>query len=191
MERLKSFFRRFFGRYGDLIQQYEDSLSRMLRDILTLEQRWIPNRSDFPPISWYWYRAWPSPNYEWFPWSICSGCGMPAGNAYPGRIPYSVPFLGTGLCSNCLDQIPRTSHVFTRLFILNTPSYFFDCALIDRCIFDYTATTEGNLTSHDRKQVETSSTRFVFFWTSGQQKMTVLTSNWLIHFRLLLATVEW
>ena len=24
-----------------------------------------------------------TPNYEWFPWSICNGCGMPAGNAYP------------------------------------------------------------------------------------------------------------
>ena len=22
-------------------------------------------------------------DYEWFPWSICNGCGMPAGNAYP------------------------------------------------------------------------------------------------------------
>ena len=21
-------------------------------------------------------------DYEWFPWSICNGCGMPAGNAY-------------------------------------------------------------------------------------------------------------
>ena len=22
-------------------------------------------------------------DYEWFPWRICNGCGMPAGNAYP------------------------------------------------------------------------------------------------------------
>ena len=33
-ERLKSSFRKFYGRYGDLIQQYEVSLSRMLNDIL-------------------------------------------------------------------------------------------------------------------------------------------------------------
>ena len=35
VERLKSSFRKFNGRYGDLTQQYEVSLSRMLNDILT------------------------------------------------------------------------------------------------------------------------------------------------------------
>ena len=75
VERLKSSFRKFYGRYGDLIRQYEVTLSRMLNDILTLDQKWLPNRSDFPPISWPLYRAWPPPNYEWFPWSICNGCG--------------------------------------------------------------------------------------------------------------------
>ena len=39
VERLKSSFRQFYGRYGDLIQQYEVSLSRMLNDILTLDQQ--------------------------------------------------------------------------------------------------------------------------------------------------------
>ena len=38
-ERLKSSFRKFYGRYGDLIQQYEVSLSRMLNDILILDQQ--------------------------------------------------------------------------------------------------------------------------------------------------------
>ena len=38
VERLKSSLRKFYGRYGDLIQQYEVSLSRMLNDILTLDQ---------------------------------------------------------------------------------------------------------------------------------------------------------
>ena len=38
-ERLKSLFRKFYGRYGDLIQQYEVSLSRMLNDILILDQQ--------------------------------------------------------------------------------------------------------------------------------------------------------
>ena len=83
VERLKSSFRKFYGRYGDLIQQYEVTLSRMLNDILTLDQQWLPNRSDFPPISWPFYRAWPSPNYEWFPWSI-----YPSGHLVPS------PFLG-------------------------------------------------------------------------------------------------
>ena len=35
---LKSSFRKFYGRYGDLIQQYEVSFSRMLNDILPLNQ---------------------------------------------------------------------------------------------------------------------------------------------------------
>ena len=38
-ERLKSSFRKFYGRYGNLIQQYEVSLSRMLNDILILDQQ--------------------------------------------------------------------------------------------------------------------------------------------------------
>ena len=37
-ERLKSSFRKMNGRYGDLIQQYEVALSRMLNDILTLDK---------------------------------------------------------------------------------------------------------------------------------------------------------
>ena len=37
VERLKSSFRKYYGRYEDLIQQYEVSLSRMLNDILTLD----------------------------------------------------------------------------------------------------------------------------------------------------------
>ena len=73
LERLKSSFRKFYGRYGDLIEEYGVTLSRMLNDILT--QQWLPYRSDFPPTSWPLYRAWPSPNYEWFPWSICNGWG--------------------------------------------------------------------------------------------------------------------
>ena len=81
-------------RYGDLIQQYEVSLSRMLNDILTLDQQWLPNQSDFPPISWPRYRVWPSPNYEWFPWSISNGFGMPAGNAYPSGHLVPSPILG-------------------------------------------------------------------------------------------------
>ena len=61
MECLKSSFRKFYGRYGDLIQQFEVFLSRMLNDILILDQHWLPNKSDFPPISWPWYRTWTSP----------------------------------------------------------------------------------------------------------------------------------
>ena len=42
VERLKSSFRKFYGRYGDLIQQYEVSLSQLLNDIVTLNQQRLP-----------------------------------------------------------------------------------------------------------------------------------------------------
>ena len=95
VERLKLSFSKFYGRYGDLIQQYEVSLSRMLNEILTLDQlQWLLNRSDFPPISWPWNPAWPSLNYEWFTLGICNGCGVTAGNAYPSGHLVPSPFLG-------------------------------------------------------------------------------------------------
>ena len=39
VERLKSSFRKFYGRYGDLVEQYGVTLSRMLNDILSLDQQ--------------------------------------------------------------------------------------------------------------------------------------------------------
>ena len=90
-ERLKSSFRKFYGRYGNLIQQYEVSLSRMLNDILILDQQWLPNLSTnfmtlIPSLTFT--------DYEWFPWSICNGCGMPAGNAYPSGHLVPSPIVG-------------------------------------------------------------------------------------------------
>ena len=79
LERLKSSFRKFYGRYGDLIQQYEVSLSRMLNDILILDQQWLPNQSDFPPISWPWYRAWPSPIMSGFHRAFATGVACQQG----------------------------------------------------------------------------------------------------------------
>ena len=59
VKRLKSAFRKLYGRYGDLIQQFEVSVPRMLNDILTLDMlQWLPNRYEFPPILWPGHRAW-------------------------------------------------------------------------------------------------------------------------------------
>ena len=80
--------------YGDLIQQYEVSLSRMLNDILILDQQCLPNQSDFPPISWPSYRAWPSPIMSRLHWGICIGCGVPAGSACPSGHLVTSPILG-------------------------------------------------------------------------------------------------
>ena len=78
-ERLKSSFRKFYGRYGDLIQQYEVSLSRMLNDTLILDQQWLPNQSDFPPISRPLYRAWPSPIMGGFHGAFATGVACQQG----------------------------------------------------------------------------------------------------------------
>ena len=72
VERLKSSVRKFYGQYGDLIQQYKVSHSRMLNDILTLDQQWLLNRIDFPP----------------------KGCDMPAEKAYPSGHLVPSPFWG-------------------------------------------------------------------------------------------------
>ena len=62
-----------------LIQQYEVSLSRMLNDILILDQQWLPNQSDFPPISWPWYRAWPSTIMSGFHGAFATGVACQQG----------------------------------------------------------------------------------------------------------------
>ena len=93
-KRLKSSFRKLYGRYGDLSQQYEVSLSWMLNDILILDQQWLPYQSDFPRISLPFIPSLTFTDYEWFPWSICNGCGMPAGSAYPSGHLVPSPILG-------------------------------------------------------------------------------------------------
>ena len=44
-KRLKSSYKKFYGRYGNLIKQYEGSLSRILNDIMKLDQlQWLLTR---------------------------------------------------------------------------------------------------------------------------------------------------
>ena len=140
-ERLKSSFRKFYGRYGDLIQQYEVSLSRMLNDILILDQQWLPNQSDFQPISWHWYRAWPPPIISGFPWIISNGCGMPAGNAYPSGHLVPSPNLGLAcapivetrfldLAMSLLDFSPRIPLGTFTILITQGSTIHWICLLI-------------------------------------------------------------
>ena len=63
-----------------------------VNNILALDQlQWLPTRSEFPPISWHWYRAWPSSNNECFPWSIfATGVSCQQGTLTlptPGSVP--------------------------------------------------------------------------------------------------------
>ena len=64
-ERLRSSLRKFYGRYGNLIKQYEVPLSRMLQDILDDDYRhWRPplirHNTNFWPYYWSgpYYRIW-------------------------------------------------------------------------------------------------------------------------------------
>ena len=77
-KRLKSSFRKFYGRYGDLIQQYEVSLSRMLKDIWSLTKSDFPTNQT-PPIAWPWYRAWPSPIMSDFHGAFATGVACQKG----------------------------------------------------------------------------------------------------------------
>ena len=106
-ERLRSSLRKFYGRYGDLIKQYEVPLSRMLQDILDddhlqLHPLLISHYTNFWPYYW----TWP----------------YPSGHLVPS------PILGLANAPICWDLIPLTCHVFTRLFTSNTPWYFLDFA---------------------------------------------------------------
>ena len=136
--------------HGDLIQQYEVSLSRMLNDILTLDQQWLLNRSDL------WSILLITSESKWciqilevsFHISINCMTLIPiltftelwvvsmehlwhnSRERLPFRTPGSVPLFGTCLCSNCWDQVPRPCHFFTRLFTLITLWYFLEFCLI-------------------------------------------------------------
>ena len=131
VERLKSSFRKFYGRYGDLVEQYGVTLSRKLNDILTPDQQWLPYRSDFPPISWLTeldlHRIMIG-----FHGAFTTGVASQQGTLTLPDTWFRPPFWDL-LCSNCWDQIPRTCHVFTRLFTSNTPWYFLDfaCSLLE------------------------------------------------------------
>ena len=59
-ERLRSSLRKFYGRYGDLIKQYEVPLSRMLYDILDDDHlQWHPPLIRHYTNVWPYYWSWP------------------------------------------------------------------------------------------------------------------------------------
>ena len=113
-ERLKSSLRKFFGRYGDLIKQYEVTLSRMLHDILDDDHlQWHPplirHYTNFWPYYWSgpYYQFGSLPNYERFPKNICNGCGMQTEDAYSsGHLVLS--HFGTCKCSNVETNLSWT-----------------------------------------------------------------------------------
>ena len=106
-ERLKSSLRKFYGRYGDLIKQYEVSLTQMLNDILWPERiQWQP------PTDQTLYRTRPFTEF----WVVSIEHLRRVWHADRGRLllrtPGPVPF-GTCICSTV-----ETSDTLYRLDIL-------------------------------------------------------------------------
>ena len=65
--RLKLSLKKFYGRYGDLIKQYEVPLLRMLNDIdFCSLTKYNDNRSDFIPIRHLYTELYLLPTYERF-----------------------------------------------------------------------------------------------------------------------------
>ena len=108
-ERLKSSFRKFYGGYGDLIQLLNFEHPSVL--LFCHSTIWSIPLTNVKWQSDPWPTVTPQPirlstnfmtlipsltftDYEWFPWSICNGCGMPAGNAYPSGHLVLSPILG-------------------------------------------------------------------------------------------------
>ena len=60
---------------------------------------WSLTNSDFPTYQTFHqfhdlYTELASTDFEWFPWSICNGCDIPAGNAYPSGHLVPSPIVG-------------------------------------------------------------------------------------------------
>ena len=127
-ERLRSSLRKFYGRYGDLIKQYEVPLSRMLHDILNDDHlQWhlplIRHYTNFWRYYWSWsyYRIGVLPNCEWFPSNICNGCGVPTP---PGT--WSCPTLGLAIVLMLRPMSPELV-LFPDFWVSNIPRYFCFC----------------------------------------------------------------
>ena len=121
-ERLKSSLRKFYGRYGDLIKQYEVSLSQMLNDIL-----WPDHIQWQLPTDQTLYRTRPFTEF----WVVSIEHLRRVWHAERGRLllrtPGPVPL---GLAYVLLvETYPfRTCRYFTGLCSSNIPRYFLDFA---------------------------------------------------------------
>ena len=75
----------------------------------------------FPSISWHWYLAGPPPNDEWFPWSICIGCGCQQGTLTLQDTWFLPPFLDLLMLQLLRPVFPNLPCLFST-FHLEYPS---------------------------------------------------------------------
>ena len=115
-ERLKSSLRKFYGRYGDLIKQYEVSLTNVKWHSVTWSYTMTtPYWSDFYRILSGFHRTFET------------GVACRQWTLIPPDT-WSRPF-GTCICSTCWGPILfRTCRYFTGLCSSNIPRYFLDFA---------------------------------------------------------------
>ena len=122
-KRLKSSLRKFYGRYGDLIKQYDVSLSQMLNDIL-----WPAHIQWQPPIDQSLYRPRPFPEF----WVVSIEHLRRVWHADRGRLllrtPGPAPFGLAYVQFVETDPFPNLSF-FTVLCSSNIPRYFLDSTL--------------------------------------------------------------
>ena len=125
VERLKSSFRKFYGRWGSCWAIWSNPLTNFKwhsdpwPTVTSLPIRLSTNFMTFIPSLTFtelWVVSMEHLQRVW----------LASRERLPFRTPGSVTHFGTCYCSNCWDQIPRTCHVFTRLFTSNTPWYFLD-----------------------------------------------------------------
>ena len=128
VERLESSFRKFYGRYGDLVEQYGATLSLNVKwhsdpwpTVTSLPIRLSTNFMTFIPSLTFtelWVVSMEHMQRVW----------LASRERLPFRTPGSVPHLGLANVPIVETEIPRTCLVFTRLFTSNTPWYFLDFA---------------------------------------------------------------
>ena len=123
-ECLKSSFRKFYGQYGDLIEQYAVSLSRMLNDPwpVTVTVQTIGLSTNV-------MTTWPSLTFNELRVVFIEHLQQVwhgSRERLTFRTLVSFPFLWTCLFSNYWDQFSPTCRVFFRLFTLNITGYFLE-----------------------------------------------------------------
>ena len=135
-------------------------------------------------------------DYEWFPWSICNGCGMPAGKAYPSGHLVPSPILGLAdapivetkfleLAMSLLDFSPRIP-LGTFSILLQYKSYTSGCNnWCLHCIlkgwemnskFQYHLTGSSNKFTHVKFQSGNSPV-----WHDRLSSLTFLFTTWHLY----------
>ena len=127
-ERLKSSFRKFYGRYGDLVEQYGVTLSRMLNDILTLTNSDFPTDKTFHQFHDLYTELDLHRIMSGFHGAFATGVASQQGTLTLPDTWFRPPFWDL-LMLQLLRPNSSNLPCLTRLFTSNTPWYFLDFAL--------------------------------------------------------------